>query len=257
MPKAAGFDPDAQAFITAAAITDPTQQNAINTLVVSLKGYSIWTKFKAIYPIVGGTAAQHKWNLKDPRDLNAAFRLTYGGGPTHSSTGIKGNGINGYFDTWIIPSNLFTSASGGSIFTYIRNNTGTGTDLGAFQAGVNYRMQLSTRTTSNEIAGAALSNNFILETNLDSIGFWGVTRPPSSGTYHLIKNTTSSSNTDSYFEPNAYLKGLALGIDLSNQISYSDHELAFVCVADGLTTTEAQTLRAINLTFQTALNRNV
>ena len=36
-----------------------------------------------------------------------------------------------------------------------------------------------------------------------------------------------------------------------------DIELAFVCVADGLTTTEAQTLRAINLTFQTALNRNV
>ena len=33
-------DPDAQAFITAAAITDPTQQAAINTLVVDLKGYS-------------------------------------------------------------------------------------------------------------------------------------------------------------------------------------------------------------------------
>jgi hypothetical protein len=39
------FDPDAQAFITAAAITDPTQQAAINTLVVDLKGYSIWTKW--------------------------------------------------------------------------------------------------------------------------------------------------------------------------------------------------------------------
>jgi hypothetical protein len=41
----APFDADAQAFITAAAITDPTQQAAINTLVVDLKGYSIWTKF--------------------------------------------------------------------------------------------------------------------------------------------------------------------------------------------------------------------
>ena len=63
MPKIS-FDADAQAFITAAAITDLNQQNAINTLVVSLKGYSIWTKFKAIYPIVGGTASQHKYNLK-------------------------------------------------------------------------------------------------------------------------------------------------------------------------------------------------
>ena len=36
MPK---FDPDAQAFITAAAITDVTQQNAINTLVINLKTF--------------------------------------------------------------------------------------------------------------------------------------------------------------------------------------------------------------------------
>ena len=72
-------DPDAQAFITAAAITDPTQQAAINTLVVDLKGYSIWTKMKALYPFVGGTASAHKFNLKDPRDLDSAFRLVFSG----------------------------------------------------------------------------------------------------------------------------------------------------------------------------------
>ena len=44
-----GFDPDAQAFITAAGITDNTQKTAINTLVLDLKGYLIWTKFKAIF----------------------------------------------------------------------------------------------------------------------------------------------------------------------------------------------------------------
>ena len=113
MPKATGFDADAQAFITAAAITDVTQQNAINTLVVDLKGYSIWTKMKALYPFVGGTATTHKFNLKNPLDTNAAFRASFVGGITHSSTGVKGNGINAYFDTWIIPSNLFTSVSGG------------------------------------------------------------------------------------------------------------------------------------------------
>ena len=72
-----GVDPDAQAFITAASITDPTQQSAINQLVVDLKGYSIWTKMSAIYPMVGGTASSHKFNLKDPRDLDAAFRLVF------------------------------------------------------------------------------------------------------------------------------------------------------------------------------------
>ena len=42
----AGTDADAQAFITAAAITDATQQSAINTLVVDLNTYGIWTKKK-------------------------------------------------------------------------------------------------------------------------------------------------------------------------------------------------------------------
>ena len=250
-------DADAQAFVTAAGIVDQVEANAINNLVIGMKADGIWTKMKAVYPFVGGTSTTNKYNLKNPLDTDAAFRLVFNGGITHSSTGVKGNGVNAYFDTWIIPSDLFTSVSGGSMFCYIRNNTQTGSDLGAFQPGVNYRMQLLTRNTSNEISGAALSNNFILEANSDSRGFWGVTRPASSGTYHLIKNTTSSSNTDSYFEPNAYLKGLALGIDLTSQIIYSDHELAFVCVADGLTTTEAQTLRTINLTFQTTLSRNV
>ena len=64
--SASGFDADAQAFITAASITDPTQQSAINTLVVNLKSYGIWNQMFAIYPFVGGTAASHKWNLKNP-----------------------------------------------------------------------------------------------------------------------------------------------------------------------------------------------
>ena len=92
-------DADAQAFITAAAITDATQKSAIDTLVTGLKTDGIWTKMKAIYPFVGGTATTHKYNLKDPRDLDAAFRLVFNGGWTHSSTGALPNGTNGYANT--------------------------------------------------------------------------------------------------------------------------------------------------------------
>ncbi len=41
-------DADAQAFITAAGITDNTQKSAIETLVTDLKGYGIWTKMSAL-----------------------------------------------------------------------------------------------------------------------------------------------------------------------------------------------------------------
>jgi hypothetical protein len=252
------LDPDAEAFLTAAAITDPTITSAIDTLVVQLKADGIWSKMKALYPFVGGTASTHKFNLKNPLDTDAAFRLVFNGGVTHSANGAQGNGTNGYFDTFLNPSIVFDSASGGSMFTYIRNNTQTGVDLGAFQSVVNYRMSLTTRTTSNQVLAAALSNNFITETNTDSRGFWGVTRPPSSGTYHLIKNATSSSNTDTYFEPNSKLFGFVLAFNsVPFAGTYGNHEFSFTCVADGLTTTEAQTLRTINLTFQTTLGRNV
>jgi hypothetical protein len=93
-------DPDAQAFITAAAITDTTQQAAIDNLVIGLKADSLWINMKAIYPFVGGTASAHKYNLKDPRDLDAAYRLSFSGGWTHNANGITGNGVNTYAQTY-------------------------------------------------------------------------------------------------------------------------------------------------------------
>jgi len=116
------FDPDAQAFITAAAITNPIQQNAINQLVLDLKAYSIWTKFKALYPFVGGTATTHKYNLKNPLDTNAAFRLVFNGGWTHSANGALSNGTNGYADTFLNPS-ISLSQNSTNLSYYSRTNT--------------------------------------------------------------------------------------------------------------------------------------
>ena len=97
-------DVDATSFITAASITDTTQISALNTLVNDLKTYGLWTKMKALYPFVGGSAASHKFNLKDPRDLNVAFRLTFNGGGTHNATGYQPNGTNGSANTFLSPS---------------------------------------------------------------------------------------------------------------------------------------------------------
>ncbi len=116
-----GVDPDAQAFITAASITDPTQQSAINQLVVDLKGYSIWTKFKAIYPIVGGSASSHKFNLKDPRDLDAAFRLTFSSGWTHSANGMLPT--NAFADTKFSMLNSGLSLNSAHLSYYSRTNS--------------------------------------------------------------------------------------------------------------------------------------
>ena len=129
---APAVDPDAQAFITAASITDPTQQSAIDTLVTDLKGYGIWTKTKAIYPFVGGTASSHKFNLKDPQDTDAAFRLVFNGGWTHSVNGAQPNGVNGYADTFLTPSTALSLNS--SHLSYYSRTISNGTEI---EIGVN------------------------------------------------------------------------------------------------------------------------
>jgi len=102
IPAGSSFDPDAQAFITAAGITNSTQQNAVNQLVLDFKSYNLWDLMNAIYPFVGGTATTHKYNLKDPRDLNAAYRIGFSGGWTHNSNGALGNAINTIADTYYL-----------------------------------------------------------------------------------------------------------------------------------------------------------
>lgn len=98
------LDPDAQAFLTATGITDATQEAAVNQLVLDLKSATIWSKMQIIYPFVGGTATTHKYNLKDPQDTDAAYRLDFTD-ITHSAAGAEGATSNCLADTHWIPSN--------------------------------------------------------------------------------------------------------------------------------------------------------
>jgi hypothetical protein len=103
-------DADAQAFITAcdadpAGKLTPEQKNYITQMVEGMKSIGVWIGSVAIYPMVGGTAFKHKFNLKDPRDLDLAYRLTFlGGGWIHDNNGAKPNGTSSYARTFYIPT---------------------------------------------------------------------------------------------------------------------------------------------------------
>ena len=247
-------DPDAQAFITAAAITDPTQQSAINQLVVDLKGYGVWTKMKAIYPFVGSTASQHKWNLKDPRDLDAAFRLVFNGGWTHSSTGATPNGTNGYADTKLkVQTNI--SATSHAYGVYSRTNDTTGTKVwGGFDSALSLFVQ-NNFTSPNFISGT--SSTLISYTANPTTGLLIGTRRSATDfqAYRSgVSLGTNTTNTTAVFDGNMYLgaRNNTAGTDF-----YSNHQLAFGFLSDGLTNTEAANLYTAVQAFQTTLNRNV
>lgn len=104
---APSFDADAQAFFTAAGIDDSIQQFAVDSFVKQLKVHDIWDDLVAVYPFVGGNAISHKYNLKDPQNTDAAFRLTFVGGPTHSVNGVQFRDGGVYANSHINPDDTF------------------------------------------------------------------------------------------------------------------------------------------------------
>jgi len=256
-----GTDADAQAFITAAGITDATQQSAINTLVTDLKGYGIWSKMKAIWPFVGGTSSSHKWNLRDPRDLDAAFRLVFSGGITHSSTGVLWNGTNGYGDTKLnAQSNLGQFSS--CITYYSRtNNDGVYIEAGT-QNGSNFNPRIIMHIKLNgfgyydqndDVTGRITVN--LSSTN--STGLYAMSRTANnSAKAYRNGNQIGSTNTNT-ISTALPSQNIWLGAFNANAPIYTNRECAFASIGDGLTDTEAANLYTAVQAYQTSLSRNV
>ena len=109
------YDPATQAFLDATGL-DESFAPALDGLVLSLKDAGLWSKMKAVYPFIGGTADLHKWNLMDPRDANNAYRLTFIGSSTShtQALGYRANPTpaqGGYADTHLVPSTTLDPAS--------------------------------------------------------------------------------------------------------------------------------------------------
>jgi hypothetical protein len=248
-------DADAQAFVTNAAIVDQVEANAVNKLVIDMKAAGVWSKMKAIYPFVGGSASSHKFNLKDPRDLNAAFRLQFFGGVTHSANGIQGNGTNGYANTFIKPNpNLINNSS--HISFYSRTNiNGTFWDMGVANDTTSYlTMNIRQADLFRPFAQDITVNT---ASNTDSRGLYIANRSASnakSGFKNNTKVVTSTAASSTRATNDIYL----LAIWFSNNPSfYTPRECAFSSIGDGLTDTEAANLYTAVQAFQTSLSRNI
>jgi hypothetical protein len=247
-------DVDAQAFITAASITDGIQKIAIYRLVTDLKGYSIWTKMKALYPVVGGTAASHAVNLKTPGTYNLTFTL----GWTHSSTGMTPNGTSDYANTTITTSLL--SLNSGHLSYYSRtNSTGVMGEMGALRNTPNSYTDLGINSSGN---GAYIRfNNGGVPTyiaNADSIGFYIGLRT-ASNVLKLFKNGSSIQSLTTVSSATDATRPIYIGA-INNQgtaINFTNRQCAFSSIGDGLTDTEAANFYTAVQTYQINLSRQV
>ena len=259
---AGGFDPDAQAYFTATGLTGATNLNAVNQFVLDTKAAGIWTKMKAIYCFVGGTAALHKWNLKDPRDLDAAFRLVFNGGWTHSANGALPNGTNGYANTFLNSNTsltlLNTHLSFYSRTAAIGNNQ---RDIGAYMGGFSVpSFGIGTNT------GVLISDHYWFTTNRMSRSIPNaqgliLTSRINDTTHKAYRNGIQLGATDTVSNSTNTMPNAGLFIGAANSDSgatgYSNKQYAFMSIGDGLTNTDAANFYTAVQNFNTTLTRNV
>lgn len=245
---APAYDADASAFFTAASITDTTQKSAVNTLVLSLKAANIWTKMKALYPIVGGSASSHAVNLKQPGTYNLSFAT----GWTHSSTGMTP--LNTFADTFLTPSTSL-SLNSSHVSFYSRTNVQNTAPLISDQTGIGTSLLniFPRYGAGNDIYFRANSaGTTSAGTNSDSTGLFIANRISSIETRNK-RNTTSfiqSSTSGSLSTSSLWLSRQGI-----SSPAYDTRQCAFASIGDGLTDAEALSFYNAVQTYQTTLGR--
>lgn len=238
------------AFATATGITDTTILNALNTFDLGLINNGLDTKMKALYPFVGGDASKHSYNFIN----TSLYQITWFGGITHNSSGVTGNGTNGYGNTNIIPSNILTQNNTSIGVNISSDYNGVGADFGARDTSGLKGLALQTREANN-IYYQINSTTNSSTSNTSSIGLWTLSRLASNSST-LYKNTLSfHSNTvvsDGLSSYSIYL----LAFNQANTMLYpSPRRQNFAFIADGLNGSEVSALSTLVTNFQTTLGR--
>ena len=250
------FDSDAEAFFTTLGITDETQKSAIDSMVKDMKSYSIWNKFYAIYPFVGGTSVRHSYNLKN----TAQYQITWTVDPTHSANGVTFNGTTQYGRTGLIPSTALT-LNNTALHVYNRRtplNT-TGVALGAVVSS-SQQFRLQPRSTSNEVVslmynGTAGQGVLISSVPPDNTGLMSASRTASNSHVIYKKGTSIGSNATSggTLPNNEFFLGSQNNAGSPTQF-YSG-TMQFAAISEGLTAAECGYLETIVENFQRDLSR--
>jgi hypothetical protein len=264
----ASFDADAVAFFnrvtTAGGTLSTTEKQAVNQLVLDLKANSLWSAMRAVYPMVGASAAACAQNL-----VSASFTGSFSSGWTFASTGVTPNGTSAYMNTNLIPNN-FLSVNSTHLSYYSRtNNSGTTTnsEMGATSSAI-FLPLIQLLVYGNDGTG---NNKFLAQaydytagtqisvSGTNSLGFFTASRTAINLLKAYKNNLSIGSATTNQTQTTMPTNNLYLGgfNDKGVAKQFSNRECAFASMGDGLTDTEASNFYTAVQAFQTTLSRNV
>jgi hypothetical protein len=244
----AAFDADADAFFnrvtTAGGTLSMTEKQAVNTLVVNMKAAGIWSAMKAVYPMVGASAAACAQNLK-----SSSFTGTFSSGWTFASTGVTPNGTSAFFNTTL---NSFTDLTQTSLSfgVYYRTNADANTNDGTYDGN---GLGVSPRITTTYMSSGSYANLQVLTDT--SLGLKTVCKNGTAAVGYL-NGISSVTATDSATCPSLPMFIGALNLNGSPAI-YNTTSNSFIFIGNGLTNTNMSNYYTAIQAFQTTLSRNV
>lgn len=253
-PSVSVSDPDARAFILAAGISSVAQKNLINSLVIDLKANGLWTQMQAIYPMVGGTSSSTKYNLKDARDLDAAYRIAWNGSIAFSNDGVTSGG--GYGNTFLSPSAIQNVNSNGVTLAVGTSGVSADTfEMGALNSGTQ-RTLIQVHATG--VSGANFRINgasmIYAQSSAVALGLYTGQRV-SSTVSNIWKNSTkvhTSNSGGTLPSANMYICAYNNSGVATNP---STRRVQSVYIHQGLSDSDVSVLHTIINTFENGLGR--
>jgi hypothetical protein len=240
------IDPDYLAFVnrvtTAGGSLSTTEQSAVLQLVKDLKDYGIWTKMKAIYPMVGASQAACSQNLK-----SSSFTGTFTTGWTFASTGATPNGSSAYMNTGLNASGNLTT-SNAHLSVYVNVLSGAGDRINGTYPGI-FIDQFSGTSIYYGVGSENTASNAV-----NNLGLIQVNALSNLGIFRNGVNLQSVATGGT-------LPSRTLFLGASNKGSGGEYwwsgRMSFSSIGDGLTATEVSNFYTAVQAFQTTLSRQV
>jgi hypothetical protein len=235
------IDPDALAFFQrvtdAGGSLSTTEQDAILTLVADLKANSLWSKMKAVYPMVGASAAACAQNLK-----SSSFTGTFSSGWTFSSTGVEGNGTSARMFTDLVPNVEFLDEKI-TFASYVLLNTG----------GIHISCQPPNTFDWPGVAISVYNSTGVSNPSINTSGFRCITRNNTTQIESKTNNNATLSTSQNFVNKSTGQFTLgSLGTSF-----YSDHNIRFASIGNNLTIENQEDFYTAVQAFQTTLGRAI
>jgi hypothetical protein len=239
-------DTDAQAFINrvyaAGGLITDLEASAVNQLVISMKAVNVWTKMRAIYPMVGSSFSSCGQNLK-----SASYTATVQSVLSYSTNGVTPSDPNPIFNTGF-PLTALNSINDISYGYYNRINIQLNSSFG-FGTQNEFFIRYAGDRNYAYLFDAANDSRAVT----DCRGFNAMSRIGSTTKYVQLNNTIDTYTSTS----SGTLSSATLNLARGTQGAETGRQNAFGYVSDGLTITELTNLYTTVQAFQTTLGRQV